>query len=113
MACHILQKHLGDLAQVVLPMEIIERLYKQNFFSKLSYNELKKSDGILTEGPLDELHSTILKDHNQLKEFACELMGFEESEQMAIAIVKEYSKNLESSITIINVAILCTLDLQL
>ena len=79
----------------------------------MAYSELKKSNGILTEGPLDELYSTIFKDPKQLKQFACELVHFEKTEQIAIAMLKEYGNNLEASINIINVSISCTLALNL
>ena len=94
LASHILQKRMADLAQVALPMEIIDRLHKQKLFSKLAYSELKKSNGMLTEVPLDELHRAIFQDPTQLKQFACELIQFDKTEQMAIAILKEYGNNL-------------------
>ena len=86
-ACQILQKHFESLSQLILPLNVVQTLYKEGVIS-----ELQKVGGSLTTRQLRELHDKVLKDHNQLAIFANILVLSEKTVEIGVAILNEYRK---------------------
>ena len=86
-ACQILQKHFENLSHLILPLIVVQTLYKEGVIS-----ELQKVCGSVTTRQLRELHYKVLKDHNQLAIFANILVLSEKTVEIGVAILNEYRK---------------------
>ena len=67
-------------------------LYTERVISKETSTNLERSGGLLADGPLKVLSSTIAKDPNKLKIFLNILLKSEETVQFAKDTLKEYGK---------------------
>ena len=67
-------------------------LYTEGVISKETYDEIEQSGGLLTDGPLRALSSTVSKEPSQLKVFASVLLQSEETVLVAKDTLKDYGK---------------------
>ena len=88
-ACQMLLKHYERLSQLILP---VETLLTEGVICKEIFHEIKKSGGLLVNGPLRALCTTVSKDHKQLRVFATILLQSRETIQVAQFILEEYGK---------------------
>ena len=91
-ACQMLQKQSDRLSPLTLPMEIVQTLYTERVISKETLDEVNKLGGVLGDGPLRALHTTVSEDPSKLKSFACTLLKSEQTVPIAKDILKEYGK---------------------
>ena len=70
----------------------METLFTEGVICKEIFHELKKSGGLLVNGPLKALCTTVSKDSEQLKIFATILLQSRETIQVAQFILMEYGK---------------------
>ena len=91
-ACQILQKFSGRLSVLSLPVDVVQTLYKEKVISKETLDEINRLGGVLGDGPLRALCSTVYKDPNMLAIFANVLLMFEQAVPVAKDILREYSK---------------------
>ena len=91
-ACQMLQQHTDRLSPLILPVEIVQMLYEERVISKETLNEVNRLGGVLGEGPLRALCTTVYEDPNILKMFASVLLKSEGTVQIAKDILKEYGK---------------------
>ena len=91
-ACQMLHKHTDRLSSLTLPMEIVQVLHSERVISKETLDEVNRSGGVLGEGPLKALRTTMYEEPNKLKKFASILLKSEEVVQIAQDILQEYSK---------------------
>ena len=91
-ACQMLHKHTDRLSSLTLPMEIVQMLHAEKVISKETLDEVNRSGGVLGEGPLKALRTTVYEEPNKLKKFASILLKSEEVVQIAQDILQEYSK---------------------
>ena len=91
-ACEMLQKHSNRIMPLTLPMEIIQMLYTEKVISKETLNEMNRLGGVLSDGPLGALCTTVSKDPAKLKIFASVLMKSEQTISVAKNFLKEYGK---------------------
>ena len=91
-ACQMLHKHTDRLTSLTLPMEIVQMLHAERVISKETLDEVNRSGGVLGEGPLKALCTTVYEEPNKLKKFASILLKSEEVVQIAQDILQEYSK---------------------
>ena len=91
-ACQILQKYDDRLSSLILPMEVVQMLYAERVISKETLDEVNKLGGVIGEGPLRTLCTTVYEDPNKLKIFASVLLKSEQTVVIAKSILKEYSK---------------------
>ena len=85
----ILQKHSS---QLVLSVKLVQMLYKEEVISNETFKELERSGGLLTDGPMRTLSSTVSEDPGQLRVFGTVLLQSKETVQVAKDILKEYGK---------------------
>ena len=90
----ILQHYSEILSKLTLPVEIVQTLYTEGVISKETFNEVQRSGGSLTDGPLRTLSSTVSDDPNQLRVFSTVLLQSEETVRVANDILEEYGKCL-------------------
>ena len=88
----ILQKHSESLSQLILPVEVVQMLYTEEVISKETLDEVMRSGGSLSDGPLRALSSTISEDQSKLRVFACVLLKFKNTVHIGQNILKEYCK---------------------
>ena len=88
----VLQKHSESLSRLILPVEVVQMLYTEKIISKETLEELIRSGGSLTNGPLRALSSTISEDQSKLRVFACVLLKSENTIHVGKNILKEYGK---------------------
>ena len=67
-------------------------LHTERVISKETLDEVNRSGGVLGEGPLKVLRTTVYEEPNKLKKFASILLKSEEVVQIAQDILQEYSK---------------------
>ena len=91
-ACQILQKHCDKLSPLNLPVKISEMLCKERVICKETLDEVNRLGGILTDGPLKALCTTLSEQPIKLKEFASVLLKSEQTIPIAKDILKEYGK---------------------
>ena len=88
----ILQKHSESLSRLILPMEVVQMLYTEEVISKETFDELMRSGGSLSDGPLRALSSTISEDQSKLRVFAYVLLQSKNTVHIGQNILKEYRK---------------------
>ena len=71
-------------------MEVTHTLYSEDVISKETFNDLKRSGGSLTGGPLRALSSTVSKDPNQLETFGTVLLQSEETVGIGKSTLKDF-----------------------
>ena len=91
-ACQMLHKHTDKLSSLTLPVEIVQMLHSERVISKETLDEVNRSGGVLGEGPLKALCTTVYEEPNKLKKFASILLKSEEVVQIGQDILQEYSK---------------------
>ena len=91
-ACQMLQKHSDRLSPLNLPVEIVQMLYTERVISKETLDEVNRLGGVLGDGPLKALHTTVSEEPNKLKVFASVLLKSEQTVLIAKDILKEYGK---------------------
>ena len=75
-----------------LPMEIVQMLYTENIISKETLNEINTLRGVLSDGPLRALCTTVYEDPGKLKIFASILMKSEQTVSIAKNVFTDYGK---------------------
>ena len=93
-ACQILQKHSDKISPLNLPVEIVQMLYTERVISKETLDEVNRLGGILGDGPLRALCTTVYEDPGKLKLFASILLKSEQTVPIAKDLVKEYGNFL-------------------
>ena len=88
----MLQKHSDRISSLVLPMEIVQMLYTERVISKETLDEVNRLGGVLGDGPLRALCTTVYEDPNKLKVFSSILLKSEQTVPVANDILKEYGK---------------------
>ena len=88
----MLQKHYDSLSPLTLPIEIVQMLYTERVISKETLDEVNKLGGVLGDGPLRALCTTVYEDPNKLKMFASILFKSEQTILIAQDIIKEFGK---------------------
>ena len=92
LAYQILQRHFDRISPLTLPVGIIQMLYEERVISKETLDEVNRLGGVLGEGPLRALCTTVYEDPNKLKVFANVLLKSEEIVQIAKDILKKNGK---------------------
>ena len=87
-----LQKFSDRLSILSLPVEIVQMLYTERVISKETLDEVNGLGGMLGDGPLKALCTTVSEDPNMLAKFAKVLMMSKETIAIAEDMLKEYSK---------------------
>ena len=90
--CQMLQKHSDRILPVILPVEIVQMLYTERVISKETLDEVNRLGGVLGDGPLRALCTTVYEDPSKLKLFASVLLKSEQTIPIAKDILKEYGK---------------------
>ena len=67
-------------------------LYTERVISKETLDEVKRLGGVLGDGPLRALCTTVSEDPNMLRVFSSVLMKSEQTAPVAKDILKEYGK---------------------
>ena len=88
----MLQKHSDRILPLTLPVEIVQILYTEKVISKETLDEVNRLGGVLGDGPLRALCTTVSEDPGKLKMFASVLMKSEQTVPVAKDILKEYGK---------------------
>ena len=91
-ACKLLRNHFGKLSTVCLPVKVSQMLYTEGVISKETFDQVERSRGLLTDGPLKALSVTVSEDPKQLRKFAAVLEKSEDTVYEAKDILKEYGK---------------------
>ena len=92
LACQMLQKHSDRISSPALPVEIVQMLYTERVISKETLDEVNRLGGILGDGPLRALHTTVYEDPSKLKVLASILLKSKQMVPVANDILKEYGK---------------------
>ena len=90
----ILQQYSKVFSKLTLPGEVVQTLFTEGVISKETFNEVQRSGGSLTDGPLKALSSTVSDDPNQLRVFSTVLLQSKETVRVANDILEEYGKCL-------------------
>ena len=93
-ACQMLQKHSDRISPHTLPMEIVQMLYTERVISKEILDEVNRLGGVLGDGPLRALCTTVYEDPSKLKLFASILLKSEQTVPVAKDLLKEYGNFL-------------------
>ena len=88
----MLQKHSDRILPLTLPVEIVQMLYTERVISKKTLDEVNRLGGVLGDGPLRALCTTVYEDPGKLKDFASILLKSEQSVSIGQDILKEFSK---------------------
>ena len=88
----MLQKHSDRISPLTLPVEIVQMLYTERVISKETLDEVNGLGGVLGDGPLRALCTTVSKDPGKLKLFASILLKSEQTVPVAKDILKDYGK---------------------
>ena len=88
--CQMLQKHSDRITPLTLAVEIVQMLYTERVISKEILNEVNRLEGILGDGPLRTLCTTVYDDPSKLKLFASILLKSEQTVPVAKDLLKEY-----------------------
>ena len=75
----MLQKHSAILSKLVLPVEVVQTLYTEGVISKETFDEVERSEGVLTDSLLRTLSSTVFEDPNKLRVFGSILLRSEDT----------------------------------
>ena len=90
--CQMLQRHSDRISPLILPVEIVQMLYTERVISKETLDEVNRLGGVLGDGPLRALCTTVYEDPSKLKLFASVLLKSEQTIPTAKDILKEYGK---------------------
>ena len=90
--CQMLHKHSDRILPLTLPVEIVQMLYTEKVISKKTLDEVNRLGGVLGDGPLRALHTTVSEDPSKLKLFASILLKSEQTVSVAKDLLKEYGK---------------------
>ena len=88
----MLQKYSDRISPLTLPVDTVQMLYTERVISKETLDEINKFGGILGDGPLRALCTTLYEDPGKLRVFASVLLKFEQTVLVAKDILKEYGK---------------------
>ena len=88
----MLQKHSDTISSLTLPVNIVQMLYTEGVISKETLDEANRLGGVLGDGPLRALCTTMYKEPNKLKVLASILLKSEQTVPVAKDILKEYRK---------------------
>ena len=88
-ACQMLQRHTDSL---ILPAKIVRILHTERLISKETLDEVIRMEGVLGDGALRALCTTVSVDPNKLRIFASVLLKSEETVAIGNNILKQYSK---------------------
>ena len=89
-ACQMLQKHSDKILPLTLPVEIVQMLYTERVISKETLDEVNRLGGVLGDGPLRALCTTVSEHPGKLKTFASVLMKSEQTILIGRDILKEF-----------------------
>ena len=67
-------------------------LYTEGVISKETYDEIEQSGGLLADGPLRALSSTVTKEPSQLRVFASILLKSKETVHIGKDTLNDYGK---------------------
>ena len=73
-------------------MDIVQTLYTEGVISKETFDEVQRSGGSLSDGPLKALCCTVSKDPNNLRVLASILLQSEDTVHTGNVILKEHGK---------------------
>ena len=90
--CQMLRKQYDRLSPLTLPVKIVQMLYTEKVISKETLDEVNRLGGVLGDGPLKALCTTVYEDPNKLKIFTTILLKSEQTVPVAKDILKEYCK---------------------
>ena len=88
----MLQKHSDSLSSLTLPVEIIQTLYTERVISKETLDEVNRLGGVLGDGPLRALCTTVSEEPSKLRVLTSILLRSEPTVPVANDILKEYGK---------------------
>ena len=88
----MLQKYSDRISPLILPLEIIQMLYTERVISKEILDEVNRLGGVLGDGSLRALCTTVYEEPNKLKVFLSVLLKSEQTVSIAKDILKEYRK---------------------
>ena len=88
----MLQKHSDRISPLTLLVEIVQMLYTERVISKETLDEVNRLGGILGDGPLRALCTTVYEDPNKLKLFGSVLLKSEQTVLIGQDILKEYGE---------------------
>ena len=91
-SCQMLQKHSDRILPLTLPVEIVQMLYTERVISKETLDEVNRLGGVLGDGPLRALCTTVSEDPSKLKLFASVLLKSEQTVLIGQDILKEFGK---------------------
>ena len=66
----MLQKYSDSISPLTLPVDIVQMLYTERVISKETLDEVNGLGGVIGNGPLRALCSTVSEDPSKLKLFA-------------------------------------------
>ena len=84
------QKHSDRISPLILPLEIIGMLYTERVISKEILDEVNTLGGVLGDGPLKALCTTVYEDPSKLKLFGSTLLKSQQTVPFAKDLLKEY-----------------------
>ena len=84
-----------------LPEAIVKILYTESVISKETLDEVNRLGGVLGDGPLRALCTTVCENPYKLKVFASVLLKSEQTVSIAKDILKEYGKINDTYVYII------------
>ena len=88
----MLQKHSDRISSLTLPVEIVQMLYTERVISKETLDEVNRLGGVLGDGPLRAICTTVYEDPGKLKVLTSILLKSEQTVPIANDILKEYGK---------------------
>ena len=91
-ACQMLQKHSDRISPLTLPVEIVQMLYTERVISKETLDEVNRLGGVLGDGPLRTLYTTVSEEPSKLRVLTSILLKSEQTVPVANDILKEYGK---------------------
>ena len=95
----MLRKYSNRLS---LPENIVKILYEEGVISKEMLDEVNRLGGVLGDGPLRALCTSVYKNPYILKVFASVLLKSEQTVSIAKDILKEYGKIYYNYVYVIN-----------
>ena len=86
------RKYSDRFSPLTLPVGIVNMLYDERVISKETLDKVSRLGGVIGEGPLRALCTTVYEDPNKLKVFANVLLKSEQTVPVDKDILKEYGK---------------------
>ena len=78
-------------------MKVVQTLYTEEVISKETFDEVQRSRGSITDGPLRALCCTVSEDPNNLRVLASILLQSEDTVHTGNVILKEYGMLVNES----------------